>query len=241
MQVLGSQNEKIALVCGVHGEEIFGLDVFKYFKSKLDKNSDIKLILANEKALKQEDRFIDKDLNRCFPGEEGGCHEEVLASKILQEINNPDYLLDIHTTFSKLEMSPIVVDMNDSIEKMLNLISYNKIAYIQPGINDSSLIGQFDAGVSLEFGHEYAQKNKNQALQMIEGLISGLLSHKTRKPKERGVYKVDGVIKKDFSFPENGENFKKLDNLDVYPFLFHERPGEDIYGLSASKVETLSI
>lgn len=237
MQVLGSKNEKITLVCGVHGEEVFGLDVFRYFKSRLDDKKGLKLILANEKALDREARYIKKDLNRCFPGDKNGCHEEKLANKLLKQTRSPKYLLDIHTSFSELKMTPIIVNRNKKIDQILNTTSAERVAHVQPGINDSSLIGQFKAGVSLEFGYEYAQKKKKLALERIEKIVDKLLADEQEKEKKRKIYKIDGIIEKNFEFPKDGANFKKLEELDVYPFLFYKRPEEDIYGLSASEFE----
>ena len=57
---------KIAVVCCLHGTEPYGLEVVKRLPASLS------FFIGNEKALKENRRFIDSDLNRSFPGKENG-------------------------------------------------------------------------------------------------------------------------------------------------------------------------
>ena len=53
---------KLAIVCCLHGTEPYGLEVVKRLPVFPP------FFIGNEKALKENKRFIDTDLNRSFPG-----------------------------------------------------------------------------------------------------------------------------------------------------------------------------
>jgi succinylglutamate desuccinylase len=65
--------ENLVLICCLHGNEGFGLEVCK-------SQSLFPFFVGNERALKENRRFIDVDLNRCFPGNKQGKSEETSLS-----------------------------------------------------------------------------------------------------------------------------------------------------------------
>ncbi|MBS3094157.1 succinylglutamate desuccinylase/aspartoacylase family protein, partial [Candidatus Pacearchaeota archaeon] len=71
--------EKLVIICCLHGNEIYGLEVCK-------DQSLFPFILANEKALKENKRFIDSDLNRSFPGKADGNYEERRAFELTKKL-----------------------------------------------------------------------------------------------------------------------------------------------------------
>ena len=66
--------ENLVLICCLHGNEGYGLEVCKG-------QSLFPFVLANEKALEENKRFIDWDLNRCFPGNRKGNYEEKIKAQ----------------------------------------------------------------------------------------------------------------------------------------------------------------
>jgi len=90
------RNKKILIIGAVHGNEKVGAEIIEKKIRSLKKNN-IKGIIANREALKQEARFIKEDLNRIFPGKVNGNHEEKIAYRLTKKIKNFDYLLDIHS------------------------------------------------------------------------------------------------------------------------------------------------
>src|SRR3989344_6616908 len=143
MKIISSgKKPTIAIVCCQHGDEIFGLEVFKYFARHLSSYPAVKLILANEEAVARKTRFIDEDLNRVFNMSKGEAHERRLARQILPEIAKSTYVLDIHTTTSDLRMTPIITTLNAKIRKILRLCPFPEVAYMQPPLGNHALIGQ---------------------------------------------------------------------------------------------------
>lgn len=219
MKVLDGNGEIVlTIVCCQHGDEVFGQKVFEYYQNKLDR---IRIIMANEEAYDQEKRFIEDDLNRSFPGDRVGSHEQRLAAQIMPYIKDVRYVLDIHTTTSDIVMTPIICNESDNVKKILNLTSSKEVAYMSNGIADHSLIGQVAAGVSLEFNEGYAKTEA--ALDEVIHVVDGLLGDLPDNSYERQIFDIEGSISADQMLEFDVANFKKDGSLDGYPFLLYEK------------------
>lgn len=241
MKVIQNTKKKniLTIVCCQHGDEIFGLDVFNYFKRNIENYPGLKIILANEKAIFVNKRFVETDLNRSFPGKKGGSYEEGLAYDLLLEIKESEYVLDIHTTTSKIQMTPIIVSLNQGTEKIINLCSSDEVALMSSAMGKSSLIGQVDFAVSLEFNFEYAKSKL--ALEEVIRIVEKILDNKNEEPKERKIFFIDDKINKDVVLSHDTKNFEFIKSLGVYPFLLFEKSYKDLLGFSAAKVEKRKI
>ncbi|MEI6266768.1 MAG: succinylglutamate desuccinylase/aspartoacylase family protein [bacterium] len=219
----GTGTIKVTIVCCLHGDEIFGKKFFDYYTSKIDKYPELKLILANTKALKQKTRYIEEDLNRCFPGNSTGNYEERLASRMINAIGNPEYLIDIHTTTSDTLTTPIITNIDIKTKQILNLTDFGTIIYMVKEMAKHSLIGQYEIGVSFETGIKYSKTP--ESFQEIKAVIEGLLSGKKQTPISRTILKVSETISNDVILPINAKNLELIEELGFYPFLI----GEDTY------------
>ena len=221
----------VTVVCCLHGDEVFGFKVFRYLHKNISDFPGLKIILANEAALRARKRFIRQDLNRVFPGKSRGVYEEVLASQIMKEIGQTKYLLDIHTTTADIKMTPIVANFNKKIKKIINLSNSEEVAKMKRAFTKKSLIGQFDNAVSLEFNNYYARQKG--VLGQVVQMVRGLLVDEKKSKKQRKVFFVNNVITKEEPVPTNVKNFIKYKN--VYPFLLREKAYKNINGFSARR------
>ena len=93
----------IAVIGGIHGDEPCGVQAIERFCSGalIDAiQRPVKLIIANERALEANMRYIEGDLNRLFPGDpESELYEERLAFDLYQEIKDCT-TLGFHSTIS---------------------------------------------------------------------------------------------------------------------------------------------
>lgn len=222
---------KLTLICGVHGDELFGKRVFKYFEKRLETLKIKTLVLANCQAINNKKRFLETDLNRSFPGSSTGSFEEKIANKLMPILKESDFILDIHTTVSDIMLAPVITVLNQKTKRLINLLPCENIAYIQKPLGQKSLIGQVDNGISLEFNRTFARKN--EALKIIENIIINLTNNKKLTAKKRNIFYVDGSISKKIKLPNNAKNFKIIPKLKVYPFLLHKNSYPDIHALSA--------
>lgn len=231
---------KLTIICCLHGDEVFGIKVFNFFRKNIKKYPRLKLILANEPAIRAKRRFLDEDINRAFPGAKNGSRERRLARKTMKAIGRTEHLLDIHTTTSKIKMAPIAASLSKNVQNIINLSSSREVVSMSRAIAQNSLIGQLPSlGVSLEFNERYARKSA--ALKEVEHIVRGLLDSRKMKPKKRTVYFVSGVIKKSTSLPKTAANFKFIPAIGGYPFLLYEKSYKDIHAFLSRRRKVYTI
>lgn len=240
MKVIETKDKiKLVVVCCLHGDEIFGARVFQHYQEKIHQHSGLRLVLANEEAIDKKARYIDDDLNRNFPGSPGGNHEERLANELLPFITDAELVLDIHTTTSKVKMTPIVANLGRHVRRAINLCDSSEVALMNPNIAGHSLIGNVPAGVSLEFNETYGESR--EALEEVCSIIDGILKNILSTPKPRRVYQIDGTIPLSTKLPADTVNFRKPKGLKFYPFLIGERAYKSHQGFAARHYETKKI
>lgn len=88
---------KILVIGGMHGNEPLGLAVVKAFQTSPAKN--IEVVLANQKAILVNKRFVSADLNRSFPGDPSSTIYEIKrAAEIVELCKQFDVVMDFHNT-----------------------------------------------------------------------------------------------------------------------------------------------
>ena len=101
---LGDGVPEVAVVAGIHGDEPCGPHaVERLLTADLDLRRPVKLVVANEKAIEADVRFLDEDLNRAFPGDPNAdTHEGRLAHRLMAELEGCT-VLALHSTQSTAE------------------------------------------------------------------------------------------------------------------------------------------
>lgn len=99
--VRGPGEPEIIVVGGIHGDETGGVHAVRRLReADLPFQRGVALVLANESAIDAGTRFINSDLNRVFPGDPTGDHEERLAAHLCSFIHGKP-TLSLHGTRSK--------------------------------------------------------------------------------------------------------------------------------------------
>jgi hypothetical protein len=150
------------------------------------------------------------------------------------EIQDAPYLIDIHTTTSKIRMTPIITVLNEQTKKIISGCSSNEIAYMQKPLGISSLIGQIDGGVSLEFNEVYAKTGA--AMQEVDLIIRTILDKQAPVSRERNTYRCIKTIPNSVVLPHNAKNFAYIKELNMYPFLLKEKSYTTHQGFWAEKI-----
>ena len=105
----------------MHGDEETPFIIASRLKDfKLDKGSLHIFLGVNPLARLHKKRFIDKDLNRSFPGKEDGKLEERIAFKLLKELENLDLVIDIHCFDMETPLLAIQFEKEDNLVKCFN-------------------------------------------------------------------------------------------------------------------------
>jgi Succinylglutamate desuccinylase / Aspartoacylase family len=90
--------KSILVIGGIHGDENLGIDLVNLIRNHPLEN--VHAIFGNPMAAAVKTRYIDKDLNRVFPGNQNGCLEELRAFQIMQIAKNYDLVIDVNNTTS---------------------------------------------------------------------------------------------------------------------------------------------
>ncbi len=94
----GKPGKNLAIFAGVHGNEKAGILALDYVAENLVlKQGKVHLVYANPRAIEQNIRFTEKNLNRCFVRRDvSTCYEEFLADELMDLLDTCDALLDMH-------------------------------------------------------------------------------------------------------------------------------------------------
>lgn len=249
----------VAIVYCMHGDEVLGEDVIqKFTKNIKPKKGSLLTILANEKAFKSKKRFIDKDLNRCFPGKKDGNYEEKVAYELKESLRGVEYVIDIHSTTSVTDPFFIITKKNSKILNIVKKSGPEKIVFMRKNLADGrSLIDHVQNGISLEYSSTTYKKSVSQALRDVRQILNslGMLGTKSRQSKETQFYEITGSIpmKKGFKAKKLFGNFSRVRkdqaygtvnstniraDFDFYPVFYGEEAYPGILSLTSKKKKT---
>lgn len=111
--------QRVAIVGGTHGNERTGVYLLKKFEQfpELIQRPSFKTmtLLANPKAVEINQRYVDRDLNRCFANEDLcnfslTTYEDKRAKQILDQLGtkeapNVDVIIDLHSTTANMGLT----------------------------------------------------------------------------------------------------------------------------------------
>lgn len=143
-----SQNRKVgsvAIVGGTHGNELTGIHLVKHWQKKhyhadytklsalTSQSFQIELLLANEKAIAENRRYLDHDLNRCFKRSDlsdpdKNSVEQQIAKQINQALgpkDDPrvDFIIDLHTSTANMQTNIVLIKLDDFHLKLAAYLS----------------------------------------------------------------------------------------------------------------------
>lgn len=138
-EVIGDGEPEYAIVGAIHGNEAEGWEAIQRFiDSDYELNQSVKAVMANEEAVENGERFVEKDLNRVFPGDRDGVHEERLAADLLEELEGLK-VLDLHTTGSKKSPFAIITHHGETERELARSTGMDHLidmTYVEGGMLD---------------------------------------------------------------------------------------------------------
>lgn len=251
------ERPKIAVIGCVHGDELIGKKIISKLEKLNIKKGTLGLILANPRAIEVKKRFIDQDLNRSFPGNAKGNHEEKLAHELKEKLNEFDFVLDIHSTVTDTKDLIIITKSNKKILDLIAIFKPKRVALMKRSISRKALTYHCKAGISFEYGKDKDLNVLNKIEKDILYILGGFGVTKNKlKEKNNKIefYKIEGMVLKDendrlsrkirnFKLIKKGEAIAKSGRevvsakKDFYPVLFGGKSYKDIFGFEAEKVE----
>ncbi|MCU4753229.1 succinylglutamate desuccinylase/aspartoacylase family protein [Halobacteria archaeon AArc-curdl1] len=97
----GPGDLEVVVVGGVHGDEKSGIRAVRRLReADLDLRRRVAFVLANPAAIDADERYLDSDLNRVFPGDPNGDREERIAARLCELVDGRT-TLSLHGTEAK--------------------------------------------------------------------------------------------------------------------------------------------
>lgn len=219
------------LIAYHHGNEPFGEHVYNLLKTKFPEDlGHVEYLVANEKAMSQNVRYTESDMNRSYGVSRPTTYEEVKASQLLKYIDSKNYdlILDCHNT--TCEMPPTAIAKSYDNPEVKDYIGHTNIEHMVV-LNiedmDTSLIGRIDNSFAVESNIDESEDNAPD----IANALHAYINDQMYLPKLRNIYEdVRYIPKTKKSIAENYTNFK-LSNQGFYPILI----GNNSYRTDDSK------
>lgn len=217
---------KYLIIGGIHGNEPLGIEVCKKLKNL--KIPYIDVCFANKKAIKQNKRFIDRDLNRVFPGKEKGLYEEIRAKRIFEKCKSYDFVIDFHNTHCPENDCGFVGGANyENGVKLASFLDLKKVI-----VADYDCINKYVKNcVSVEISVSSKKFNSDYWVKKIIDLKNFNTKKKYRKIQlYTFVYRITREQQNIYKFPNwkafkkiQSENLKKIDLVgNYYPIFIND-------------------
>ena len=235
-----------------HGNETIGFAVAKEIKKLKITKGELVIHIANKLAHAKKKRFIDDDLNRSFPGNKKGNHEQRLAAVIYPLIKSADVVIDIHSTKSNLRDAVIVTKLNKKTKECIKAIGPKYLLWMRV-TKGNALISGAKIGIAFEYGKNNDKRVLQNTVRDIKKLLSYLkmIQEKTKThpvnticldvhksvSKEKGAKLLPKI--KNYKLIKAGSPYASLNGElicaidDFYPVLFGGSSYKDIFGFAA--------
>lgn len=170
-----------AIFVGVHGNEPCGIDALKKQLPNLQIDfGTLYLVFANPKAIKENRRFVEMNLNRAFKHkknysiEEKNTYEFKRAKTLKKILKGVDVLLDIHSSDTP-ESKPFVI-CEKNADQLVKYLPVETIVYgfdiVQPGGTDYYMNSIGKIGICIECGNHLNKKSAEIAELAINNFLS---------------------------------------------------------------------
>lgn len=201
---------KIVFIAGIHGDEPAPLYALT--------GKNIPVIAGNPRALLQNKRFIDFDLNASFGRKEKG-YEFERANELLKLIPPRSFVVDFHTTTAKTE--PLVIIVDRLLIPFAKTTGLKNIVVMQHNIKKGYALINYRRGISIETGNHKSVNSIKTTLSVVDNIRKNKIKQNFR------IYEVFDIITK----PGIYHNFV-LHNEGFFPILAGEK-AYPFFGLKA--------
>lgn len=243
----GSGLPVVTFVACMHGNEKAGIEILERLREQLIIQGTMRLVVANPKAVIMSKRFVEQDLNRCFPGKIDGKFEEQLARQLRRQLSNSDFLVDLHSTTAQTPPFIITRQYQRLVKDLIEAAGIKKVV-IRPR-SGVALIDWVKVGIGIELGPHDAPQTLEDGFSAVINVLSTLNMIKKKKDRinEEAIecFKAEVVLPMPSRFearPEGIHNFQMIEKgsavgisdgveivveKDFYPILYGEVSYQD--------------
>jgi predicted deacylase len=195
---------RLCLTAAVHGDELNGVKVCQEIANRYSPDDVhgtlVILHVVNVPGYQAQQRYIpiyDQDLNRSFPGREGGNTASRMANEVFQRFVEPcDLCIDFHTsTRNRTTMYHVRADMsNPKVDRLAHAFDANLVL---SGVGDTgSLRGAATAAgtptITIEMGkaHRFQPVLIEKAIAGVESVLAEYEFLPAADPADQGWFRV---------------------------------------------------
>jgi succinylglutamate desuccinylase len=224
----GNPGKTVAIFGGVHGNEKAGILAVDYLINNLEiERGVVYLVHANPKAINQNVRFLEKNLNRCFlKREKSRCYEEFLADELMSVLDECDALLDLHAYRDDSDRDITFAFCADNALELASKMHISKvITNIDPfekGGSDGYMYNNGKIGICVELGSlrhrekfkDLGIKTSYQFLQFFD-LIETKIPFDSISQDIMEMHYLHEKQTKDFKFTKDYLSFDKVSSGEI--------------------------
>ncbi len=244
--------------CCAHGNEQIGLALAQKYPMGKSQNWSYQSVICNPKAVEINQRFVEQDLNRSFPGIEGGNYEQNRAFEIVKLLQKADFIIDIHQTTAQNNDCLIVnrlSKLNNGVLQYINIknviidnFENNKFEF-NTQTNEAGGLCLDSVFPTKSLTIEYSQNGKpNQEFEVLEKDFINLINQNVIYNDKEYYTFVGSMARQHFDNDQTLINFVeltltqkikyKLDiSLQIYPCFIGEKSYQELYCFWLKKVK----
>jgi predicted deacylase len=232
----------LALISGIHGDEINGMEVIRELLPKIDAqklHGTLLLVpVVNVFGFLNGSRYLPdrRDLNRCFPGSDGGSMASRLAHLFTQEIiKKADYAIDFHTAATGRINEP-QIRANIKSKKIVSFVNmFGQVPVVHSSEIDGSLRATarkhrctmmvFEGGEANRFNNQVIQEALEGTVHVLKKLNMIKVPGRWGKRKNNTICKKSKWLRASRSglfrlFPNLGDAVKAKQKIGVISNIF---------------------
>lgn len=259
MQVhqLGTGEPELAIVGGIHGDEPCGVRaVERLLEEAPDVAVPVALVIANEPALERGVRYVDEDMNRCFPGDpDAESLERRLAAELVAELAGCR-VLSLHSTQSQADPFALVDELGPWSRELVPRLPVSAVVETGPFV-DGRIFAALET-IEVECGLQRSADAAENAVRIAREFLvaSGALPGDTIRrelpafrlthqlPKPRAAHTAVHVA--NFEEVRAGQRYATADDREFaaeepfFPVLCSAEGYEDVFGYAAESIGTVT-
>ena len=261
IEQLGDGTPEVAVVAAIHGDEPCGVRaVERLLADRPTVERPVKLVVANEKALAHDVRYVDEDLNRAFPGDaDADAHEARLASDLARELRDCT-TLSLHSTQSHAEPFALVDTVGAVARSLCPFLPVSVL--VETGEQSNGRLIEYPHTVEVECGRQGSERAAENAVELVYGFLKGTGALADDEPvsgddrDDVTVYSLGDPVPKRRAdeYDVFVENFERVDTGDAfaaadgerlvaadafYPILMSPYGYENVFGYRGERVGVL--
>lgn len=206
-----SAGRNLVVMVGTHGNEVCGPLMLEERLSEITiQRGQVTFIQGNPKAIEENKRFIDQNLNRMFrpietyTEEERESYEFKRAQELKPLLKECDALLDIHSSGTE-DTIPFIICEPNSFE-IVKEFPFEVVSYgfdgIEPGGTDNYVNEHGGNGICIECGYHYDPEAKDRAWESLKDflILNNATDGELNVPKKQKVIDANYLYKTKVNF-----------------------------------------